>query len=241
MASILGREWELVNATRGRHFRKGRRTGQPPAVGRRSRRMTRRPARTPKTARVSGRGTPVVGAFRSPFREVFPMLTLKLPDGSARQVAARHPAARRRRVASASGSPRPPSPPRSMATSSISTASCPRTGEHAVPDPDRQGPRSPRRAAAQHAPTSWPGPSCGSSPARSSPSARPLENGFYYDIDSPTPITRGRLPAHRGGDEEDRRSRPSRSSGSSGRPPRRRALVQRPEAGATRSSTSTTT
>ena len=32
-----------------------------------------------------------------------------------------------------------------------------------------------------------------------------IENGFYYDIDSPTADPRGGLPAHRGGDAQDRR------------------------------------
>ena len=37
--------------------------------------------------------------------------------------------------------------------------------------------------------------------------ARRLENGFYYDIDSPTPITRRRLSAHRRRDAQDHRRR----------------------------------
>ena len=99
---------------------------------------------------------------------------------------------------------------------------------------------SARRAAALAAPTSWPGRSCGCSPASSSPSARPLENGFYYDIDSPTPITRGGLPADRGGDAEDRRGRRAVRARSSGRPPRPARWCRTCGQGS-RSSTSTTT
>ena len=55
------------------------------------------------------------------------------------------------------------------------------------------------------APTSWPVPSCGSFPDVQLAFGPTVENGFYYDIDSPTPIREEDFPQDRSGDEEDRR------------------------------------
>ena len=123
---------------------------------------------------------------------------------------------------SANASPRPPSPPRSTATSSISTANCPTERRSR---PSRSSPTrtpKPSTCCGTAPPTSWPAPSCGSSPASSSPSARRSKTA------STTTSIRRRRSARRISRASRRRcarsSRtPSRSSASSGRPPRRAA------------------
>ena len=58
-----------------------------------------------------------------------------------------------------------------------------------------------------------------------------IENGFYYDIDSPDPDPRGGLPAHRGGDEEDRQAAAEPFERFERPTAEGRRLVARPEAG----------
>ena len=105
--------------------------------------------------------------------------------------------------ASANGSPRPPSPPRSTARSSTSTASC-RRRRTLLPSPHRQGPRGARRAAALQRPRH--GPRGHAALPRHAARLRPdhrerlLLRHRLADADP-----RGGLPAHRSGDEEDRR------------------------------------
>ena len=168
-----------------------------------------------------------------------PMLTLKLPDGSARQVAA---GTRPRDVAESIG--------KRLAQAAVAAKV-----DGAVVDLDRELPAGDGEVAFQILTDKDPEAldvlrhSCAHVMARAVMRLFPgvqlafgptIENGFYYDIDSPTPIREEDFPRI---EEEMRKivedaepferfERPTAEA---------RGLVRGPEPGATRSSTSTTT
>ena len=133
------------------------------------------------------------------------MLTLKLPDGSGREVAPKAPGPARWPSPSANVLPRPPSPPRSTATIVDLDRELPADGWRAVlPDSHRQGPRSAGRAASQHRPHH--GPRRHAAVPRRAARLRPAAGKWlllrhrFADADP-----RGGFSPHRGGDAQDRR------------------------------------
>src|SRR5450755_1821441 len=136
-------------------------------------------------------GAPVVEAIRTPMKESPPMPTLKLPDGSLREVPA---GARSRDVAEAIG--------KRLAKDAVAAKV-----DGVIVDLDRELPEgevsfavltpkdpealevlrhSSAHIMARAVMRLFPGTQLAFGP--------PLENGFYYDIDSPTPLTEADFP-----------------------------------------------
>ena len=141
-----------------------------------------------------------------------------------RQASRRQPRRAKWPRGSANASPRRRSPPRWTAPSSISTASCPDDAEHSFQILTEKDPEaldvlrhSSAHVMARAVMRLFPGVQLAFGPT--------VENGFYYDIDSPTPI---RKKIFRASKRRCARSspRPSRSSASSGPPPRHAAWSQ---------------